>query len=128
MSGEAPPEQHDVLAVARGLPEVSEDEPFRPGVPVLKVAGKVFAVYYPAGTPPQLTLKCDPDLALELRAQYAAVIPGYHVNKRLWNTVLLDGTVPADELAELVRHSWEQAVGGLRKADRERLLALLSTH
>ena len=51
--------------------------------------------------------------------------PGYHTNKRLWNTVVLDGTVPADEVAELVRHAWEQAVRGMKKADRERLLRQL---
>ena len=114
-----------LAAAARGLPEVTESEPFGPGVPVHKVAGKVFAIHQPDGTPPQVTLKCDPELALELRAQYPAVVPGYHTNKRLWNTVRLDGTVPDDELTELVRHAWEQAVRGLPKADRERLLALL---
>jgi predicted DNA-binding protein (MmcQ/YjbR family) len=109
----------DVGAVARALPEVTESEPFAPGLPVYKVAGKVFAILQPGE---QVTLKCDPDFALELRAQYPAVTPGYHTNKRLWNTVRLDGTVPDDELAELIRHAWEQAVRGLRKADRERLL------
>jgi predicted DNA-binding protein (MmcQ/YjbR family) len=112
----------DVGAVAGGLPEVTESEPFAPGLPVYKVGGKVFAIHQPGE---QITLKCDPSLALELRAQYAAVSPGYHTNKRLWNTVLLDGTVPDDELVELIRHAWEQAVRGLRKADRDRLLALL---
>ena len=110
-----------VRAIATELPEVTEEQPFREGVPVFKVAGKVFAIYDPGAEPRRVTLKCDPDLALELRAQYAAVTPGYHTNKRLWNTVLLDGTVPDDEVAELVRHAWEQAVGTLRAADRERL-------
>jgi len=91
-------------------------------VPVYKVAGKVFAILQPGV---QVTLKCDPSMALELRAQYAAITPGYHTNKRLWNTVVFDGTVPDDEIAELIRHAWEQAVRGLRKAERERLLALL---
>jgi predicted DNA-binding protein (MmcQ/YjbR family) len=110
-----------VRAVATGLPEVTEGEPFGAGVPVFKVAGKVFAIWSPNGGPGRVTLKCDPDFALELRAQYAAVTPGYHTNKRLWNTVVLDGSVPDDEVAELIRHAWEQAVGTLRKADRERL-------
>ena len=73
-------------------------------------------------SPGRVTLKCDPNLALELRAQYASVTPGYHTNKRLWNTIVLDGTVPDDEVAELIRHAWEQAVGTLRKADRDRVL------
>jgi predicted DNA-binding protein (MmcQ/YjbR family) len=110
-----------VRKVARDLPEVTEEQPFREGVPVFKVAGKVFAIYDPGAEPRRVTLKCDPDLALELRAQYAAVTPGYHTNKRLWNTVLLDGTVPDDEVTELIRHAWEQAVDTLRKSDRERL-------
>jgi predicted DNA-binding protein (MmcQ/YjbR family) len=112
---------NDVRAVATGLPEVTEEEPFTEGLPVFKVAGKVFAIWDPTGKPGRITLKCDPDLALELRAQYAAVTPGYHTNKRLWNTVVLDGTVPDDEVAELIRHAWEQAVGTLKKADRERV-------
>jgi predicted DNA-binding protein (MmcQ/YjbR family) len=110
-----------VRAVATGLPEVTEEQPFRAGLPVFKVAGKVFAIWDPTGEPEQLTLKCDPDFALELRAQYAAVTPGYHTNKRLWNTVVLDGSVPDDEVAELIRHAWEQAVGTLRKTDQDRL-------
>ena len=114
-----------VRQVAGELPEVSEEQPFREGVPVFKVAGKVFAIYDPHASPRRVTLKCDPALALELRAQYEAVTPGYHTNKRLWNTVVLDGTVPADEVAELVRHAWEQAVRGMKKADRERLLRQL---
>jgi len=114
-----------VRAVASELPEVTEEEPFREGVPVFKVAGKVFAIWDPNSDPAQVTLKCDPDLALELRAQYAAVSPGYHTNKRLWNTLVLDGTVPEDEVAELIRHAWEQAVATLRKADRERVLRQL---
>ena len=114
-----------VRAVAAGLPEVTEEEPFGEGLPVFKVAGKVFAIWHPDSEPAQVTLKCDPDLALELRAQYAAVTPGYHTNKRLWNTVAMDGTVPEDEVAELIRHAWEQAVAGLKKADRERVLRQL---
>jgi predicted DNA-binding protein (MmcQ/YjbR family) len=90
-------------------------------VPVFKVAGKVFAIWDPNDRPGRVTLKCEPDLALELRAQYAAVTPGYHTNKRLWNTIVLDGSVPDDEVAELIRHAWEEAVGTLRKPDRERL-------
>lgn len=110
-----------IRAVAADLPEVTEEQPFREGVPVFKVAGKVFAIYDPHGQPPRVTLKCDPDFALELRAQYPAVTPGYHTNKRLWNTVALDGSVPADEVDELVRHAWEQAVANLTKRDQERL-------
>jgi predicted DNA-binding protein (MmcQ/YjbR family) len=108
-----------------GFPEVTEEEPFAPGVPVYKVVGKVFAIYRP-DPPAQITLKCDPGRALHLRDEYAAIRPGYHVNKRLWNTVDLDGSVPDDLLAELLLHSYEQAAAGLRKADRERVLTELN--
>jgi predicted DNA-binding protein (MmcQ/YjbR family) len=110
-----------VRAIATELPEVTEEQPFREGVPVFKVAGKVFAIYDPNASPRRVTLKCDPGFALELRAQYAAVTPGYHTNKRLWNTVLLDGSVPADEVDDLIRHAWEQAVATLKKLDRDRI-------
>src|SRR6186997_1353756 len=119
------PGMRSVRAVASELPEVTEEQPFAEGVPVFKVAGKVFAIWEPDGQPSRVTLKCDPGLALELRAQYAAITPGYHTNKRLWNTIALDGTVQEDEVAELIRHAWEQAVGSLTKADRERVLRQL---
>jgi predicted DNA-binding protein (MmcQ/YjbR family) len=66
-------------------------------------------------------LKCDPEYAIELRLQYAAVIPGYHLNKRLWNTVHLDATIPDDEVIQLVIHSYEQVVAGLSKSVRQGL-------
>lgn len=111
----------DVARVALGLPETELDHPFGPEVNVYKVAGKVFAIMQPAGDPAQVTLKCEPSLALELRAQFAAVTPGYHTNKRHWNTVVLDGEVPDDELREMVEHSWDRVVATLPKAVRARL-------
>ncbi|MFF1509635.1 MmcQ/YjbR family DNA-binding protein [Streptomyces sp. NPDC058326] len=105
------------------LPSTTDDEAFGPGATVFKVEGKVFAILQDAtqGGTAQITLKCEPDLALHLRDQYPAVEPGYHVNKRHWNTVLLDSTVPAPELREMVEHSYERVVAGLPKAVRERL-------
>src|SRR5207248_991272 len=97
----------EVIAPARGLPEVTEGEPFGPGIPVFKVAGKVFAILQPEGDP-QVTLKCEPSLALELRAQFPSVIPGYPANKKHWNSVLLDGTVPADDIRDMVEHSYSR--------------------
>jgi predicted DNA-binding protein (MmcQ/YjbR family) len=114
----------EIAALLVGLPEVAEEEPFAPGVPVYKVAGKVFAIYQP-DPPAKITLKCDPARALHLRGEYPAIVPGYHVNKRLWNTVSLDDSVPDDLLVDLIRHSYEQAAEGLRKTDRDRVLARL---
>jgi len=101
--------------------EVSEEQPFGPGVDVYKVAGKIFAILSAEDKPPALSLKCEPMLALELREEFKAVIPGYHLNKVHWNTVILDGTVPDKEVKNMISHSYEQVLKGLPKALRERI-------
>src|SRR5438093_1313561 len=113
--------QDDLDAVLAGMPGATVGEPFADGVPVYKVAGKVFAIYQPYATPPQVTLKCDPERARQLREEFRSVVPGYHVNKRLWNTVVLDGGVPDDDLLDLVHHSYELVVAGLPAATRAHL-------
>jgi predicted DNA-binding protein (MmcQ/YjbR family) len=100
---------------------VVEEQPFGPSVDVLKVGGKIFAILSPESSPEAISLKCDPDLAIDLRLRYAAVIPGYHLNKRLWNTVNLDGTIPDEEILRMVTHSYEQVVAGLPKSVRQGL-------
>jgi predicted DNA-binding protein (MmcQ/YjbR family) len=106
---------------ALALPEVTEEESFGPGVNVYKVAGKVFAIMQPAGPVPQVTLKCEPAFALELRAQFDGVTEGYHTNKKHWNTVLLDGRVPTNEIRDMVRHAYQQTAAGLPKYVQHRL-------
>lgn len=103
---------------ASTLAGVVEEQPFGPSVDVLKVGGKMFAILSPESSPESVSLKCDPELAIALRLQYEAVTPGYHLNKRLWNTVHLDGTIPDDEVIQMVNHSYEQVVAGLTKAVR----------
>ncbi|MGH3239914.1 MAG: MmcQ/YjbR family DNA-binding protein [Spirillospora sp.] len=103
-----------------------EDYPFGDDVAVFKVAGRMFALV-PLGSSedsPQgsVSLKCDPDLAVDLRGRYAAITAGYHLNKRHWNTVVLDGSVPEEELLELIDHSYELVVASLTKAQRAELL------
>ncbi|MFD2332798.1 MmcQ/YjbR family DNA-binding protein [Cohnella sp. GCM10020058] len=98
-----------------------KDYPFGDQPLVLKVSGKVFALVDERGEPPSVSLKCDPVLAESLREQYAAVIPGYHLNKMHWNTVRLDGTVPDADLKAMVDHSYDAVVSKLKKADREAL-------
>ena len=90
-----------------------EDYPFGDEVAVFKVEGKMFALVSLLGEPGSVNLKCDPDWALELRATHDAVRPGYHQNKRHWNTVELDGTVEDAELREMIDHSYELVVSGL---------------
>ncbi|MFC4517298.1 MmcQ/YjbR family DNA-binding protein [Streptomyces ehimensis] len=115
----------EVAEFAMGLPEVTEGEP-GPGMCLFKVGGKVFAVLTEAtgSRREQVTLKCDPDLALHLREQYPAVGPSFYARLRHWNTVVLDGTVPAGELADMIEHSWERVVAGLPRATRDRLQRL----
>jgi len=97
-----------------------EDFPFGNDVAVYKVMGKMFALI-PVNAPLQISLKCDPVWAEVLRQTYKAVTPGYHLNKRHWNTVLFDDTIPDEEVLEMVDHAYEQVVKGLTKKDREKL-------
>jgi len=96
------------------------DYPFGDDVMVFKVAGKIFALA-PAAGATTISLKCDPVLAVMLRETYAAVTPGYHLNKRLWNTIECDGSVPDDELLEMIDHSYEQVIKGMTKKERATL-------
>ena len=111
-----------VLDRCSSLSGAVEDYPFGDEVAVFKVGGKMFALVALAGEPGSVSLKCDPDRALELRARYEAVRAGYHLNKRHWNTVELDGTVDDAEIEEMIDHSYELVVGGLPRSQRARLL------
>ncbi len=86
-------------------PNVSEEFPFGPDVRVFKVGGKIFALL-DFESPAHLSLKCDPDRAEVLRELYPAIIAGYHLNKRHWNTITLDDSVPPDECRALIEHSY----------------------
>ncbi len=104
-----------------GKKGVAAEYPFGPDALVYKVLGKMFALIA-EDDPLRISLKCDPALAEILRQQYEAVTPGYHFNKRHWNTVLIDGgEVPDSEVAKMVDDSYALVVKGLKKADRERL-------
>jgi predicted DNA-binding protein (MmcQ/YjbR family) len=98
-----------------------EDYPFGDDAAVFKVVGKMFALVSLGLPPGSVSLKCDPDVAVELRGRYSAITAGYHLNKRHWNTVVLDGSVPDEELVELVDHSYELVVAGLTRAERKLL-------
>ena len=111
----------DVLDVCARMPGAVEEYPFGDGVAVFKVGGRMFALVPLAGEPASMNLKCEPALALELRARHAAVRPGYHQDKRHWNTVQLDGSIDDDELAWMIEHSHELVVAALPKAARAAL-------
>jgi predicted DNA-binding protein (MmcQ/YjbR family) len=96
--------------------------PFGPETAVFKVAGKIFALSALAATPLRVSLKCEPALAEQLRQAHPAVIPGYHLNKRHWNTVIIDGSLPVEMIGDLVEDSYDLVVSQLPKA-RQRELA-----
>jgi predicted DNA-binding protein (MmcQ/YjbR family) len=104
-----------------GKPAAKEDTPFGPDHIVFKVEGKMFALAALDEVPPAVNLKCDPDLALELRDRYAQVRPGYHMNKKHWNTVELDGVIPGKEIRKMVDHSYGLVVRSLPKSRREKV-------
>src|SRR5437773_10888965 len=100
---------------------VTEGTPFGKTVLVFKVAGKIFALAALDEIAATVNLKCDPDLALELRDRYEQVQPGYHMNKRHWNTVEIDSGVPEAELRKMIEHSYDLVVRALSKAQRDQL-------
>lgn len=104
-------------------PGVTEDFPFGEKVLVFKVRGKMVLLMNLEAEPVSVNMKCDPTRAQVLRADYEAVLPGYHMNKRHWNTVLVEGDVPDALLLELVDHSYERVVAGLPRRTREELAA-----
>jgi predicted DNA-binding protein (MmcQ/YjbR family) len=108
----------DVLAICLGLPAAEETYPFGEDVAVIKVGGKMFALVPLSDVPQSVNLKCDPAEALELRQAYVGIRPGYHQNKRHWNTVDLDGSVDDDLVRGLIEGSYDLVVAGLPRALR----------
>lgn len=99
-------------------PEATEDFPFGPDARVFRVANRMFALLAEKDGISRVNLKCDPGEALALRDVFDAVLPGYHMNKAHWNTVLLNGTVPVAELERMMDRSYGLVVKSLKKAER----------
>jgi predicted DNA-binding protein (MmcQ/YjbR family) len=95
--------------------DATESTPFGPDVLVFKVSGKMFALATLDEVPTTVNLKCDPDLALELRDRYEQVRPGYHMNKKHWNTVEIEGGIPDAEVRKMIDHSYELVSKSLPK-------------
>jgi predicted DNA-binding protein (MmcQ/YjbR family) len=102
-------------------PGAIEDFPFGPEHSVFKVAGKMFALSALERTPLEVSVKCEPDLAVALRRSYGAIRPGYHLNKRHWNTITLDGSLPDRLVCEFVEDSYDLVVSALPARVREQL-------
>lgn len=98
-----------------------EEFPFGPRTSVFKVAGRMFALSQLAADPLCVSLKCDPALAEQLREAHAAVAPGYHLSKRHWNTVTIDGSLPDEMINDMVEDSYDLVVSQLPKARRRAL-------
>lgn len=89
------------------MPNAQLDYPFGKEAAVYKVDGKMFALIAEKSDPLRLSLKCDPNLAVTLREKYDTVMPGYHLNKKHWNTIVLTGQLSWDEVKDLIRHSYD---------------------
>jgi predicted DNA-binding protein (MmcQ/YjbR family) len=88
------------------MPNAVLDYPFGKEVAVYKVNDKMFALIAEGSDPVRLSLKCDPELSKLLREKYETVMPGYHLNKKHWNTIILSGQLAEDEIKDLIRHSY----------------------
>ena len=101
----------------------AEDTPFGPDTLVVKVGGKMFALISLDEDPLRINLKCDPDDAQILRSLFPAIIPGYHMNKEHWNTLILDGSIPNTEIERLIDHSYDLVFRSLSKKMKNSVLA-----
>jgi len=95
-----------------------EEFPFDMVTLVIKVSGKMFALVCTNDDPLRMNLKCDPDKAELLREYYPAIVPGYHMNKRHWNSLILDGSIPDEEILSMIDDSYDLVVQGLPKSKR----------
>ena len=113
-------EFEDIRNHCLAMPHVSEEFPFDKRTCVWKVDGKVFALA-DIEQFDGVTLKCDPERALELREQFAGVHPGWHANKKHWNTVSAESDVPLHSVLEFIDHSYERVIAGFSKKRRLKL-------
>ena len=104
----------EIRDYALSLSDVDESLPFGPDTLVFKTNGKIFLLLSLDDIPPQFNVKCDPERAIELRIRYHAIVPGYHMNKKHWNTVIVDKSLPASLLKEMILDS-HQLVSPKRK-------------
>lgn len=112
---------HRLRAYCLGKPGASESRPFGPDALAIKVREKIFAVVADQAEPPTVSLKCEPEVAAALRDAYDGVTAGYHLNKRHWNTVRLDGAVADDDVFAWIDDSYDLVVDGLPRGIRSEL-------
>ena len=115
-------EYEELCQYLESKPGARRDMPFGPDALVIKVLNKMFALVAWQADPLRISLKADPIDAVILRKQYSAITPGYHMNKKHWNTVILDGSIPDEELVKMIDESYALVVQGMNRAD----LAIIS--
>jgi predicted DNA-binding protein (MmcQ/YjbR family) len=111
----------DIRALCLGFTGAEETYPFTATATVFKVRGKIFAIAALDREPPSISLKCEPEIAEQLRADHDAITPGYHLNKRHWNTVRVDGSLPEQLVRDMVEDSYDLVVESLPKRIRDDL-------
>jgi len=100
------PDHKELEEYLLSMPNARLDYPFGEEVAVYKAGEKMFALIQEGSSPIRISLKCDPLLATTLRERYESIMPGYHLNKKHWNTIILSGQLPWDEIQALIRHSY----------------------
>jgi predicted DNA-binding protein (MmcQ/YjbR family) len=108
----------ELRAACLGMAGATEELPFNPETSVFKVGGKMFALSALDERPLEISLKCDPELAAQLRAAHPAIRAGYHLNKRHWNTITLDGSVPDRTVLDMIEDSYDLVVASLPRPRR----------
>lgn len=98
---------------------VTEEFPFGNDTLVFKVSGKIFLLVSLNDIPLQFNVKCNPEKAIELREAYDSIQPGYHMNKKHWNTIILDNSMPPILIKEMIRHSFDLVIASLPKSKRK---------
>lgn len=120
-SGDLDPRMEMLRDYMLDKPATADDFPFGPQAMVFRVAGKIFAIMPWEENPISVSLKCDPDRAVELREQYPGITGAWHLNKTHWNGVRMDDSVSMELVQELIDHSYELIVASLPKKLREGL-------
>lgn len=100
--------------------DVAEDMPFGEDTLVFRIRGKIFLLLRLMTRPLSINLKCDPARAMDLRERYESVQPGYHMNKKYWNTVVLDASIPTKEVFAMIDHSYDEVLKGARPKPRRK--------
>jgi len=100
---------------------ISEEFPFNETTLVFKVMNKMFLLASLDSVPLRINLKCDPEMAIELREKYDSVEPAYHMNKTHWNSIVIDRTIPDKEILKWIDDSYNLVVSGLKKSEKDKL-------